>query len=215
MGVVWPARMRQRPRTRRNLPRWLDPIWRLAAQGTGGIAAPTSARETRFDALFQRRERELYAYLYRLTGDRQTASDLTQETFLRAWQHFDKIGGYTEPEGWLFRVATNLALNERRHRAIVGSHAPLPEDQGSASSDPAWHVAERDAVLSTLLALPAHMRAALILREVHGLAFDEVARALGITHAAAKMTLTRARERFRLAYLEVVSAGHSQGEGRA
>jgi RNA polymerase sigma-70 factor (ECF subfamily) len=165
------------------------------------IRDATAPREERFDSLFQCFEREIYGYLWRITGDRQTASDLCQETFLRAWQHLDRISGYAEPARWLFRVATNLALNDRRHRATVGTPLPLREEHGPSASDPAGHVVERDAVHTTLLTLPVHLRAALILREVHGLSFDEVARVLGTTHAAAKMTLTRAREQFRRHYL--------------
>jgi RNA polymerase sigma factor (sigma-70 family) len=98
-------------------------------------------------------------------------------------------------------VATNLALNSRRRRDTrVGLPTSLNEAFLPAVSDPAWQIAERDAVHATLLALPANMRAALVLREVYGLSCQEVARALGITHAAAKMTLSRAREQFRRRY---------------
>jgi RNA polymerase sigma-70 factor (ECF subfamily) len=184
---------------------WLSAVWRLT-EGRSLMEraqAPEVAtlRERRFDALYARCEQAIYAYLWRVTGDRQVASDLCQETFLRAWQHIGKIESYAQPEGWLFRVATNLALNDRRHRATVGAHLSLREEYGPSASDPARWVAEHDAVHAALLALPTHLRAALIMREVHGLSFDEVAQALGTTHAAAKMTLTRAREQFRRIYL--------------
>lgn len=164
-------------------------------------AASARSAEESFDTLFAQCERQVYGYLWRITGDRHLASDLCQETFLRGWQHFDTIRTYESPLGWLLRVATNLALNSRRRRDTrVGLPMSLNEALSPAVSDPAWQIAERDAVHATLLALPANMRAALVLREVYGLSFQEVARALGITHAAAKMTLSRAREQFRRRY---------------
>ncbi len=166
----------------------------------GETASPASA-DLDFETLFAQYERQVYGYLWRITGDRQLASDLCQETFIRGWQHFDTIRAYESPLGWLLRVATNLALSTRRRRDTrVGIPTTLNEEQSPTVSDPAWRIAERDAIHQTLLQLPANMRAALVLREVCGLSFEEVARTLGITHAAAKMTLSRARERFRRAY---------------
>jgi RNA polymerase sigma-70 factor (ECF subfamily) len=150
-----------------------------------------------FDALFEEYERPVFGYLWRITGDQHLASDLCQETFLRAWQHFDQISTYQAPVGWLLRVATNLALNAQRRRFTrVGVLLRLDAERSPAASDPAARVAQRDLVHRTLLALPAKMRAGLVLREVYGLSFEEVARALDLTQAAAKMLLSRAREQF-------------------
>ncbi|HLZ25215.1 MAG TPA: RNA polymerase sigma factor [Ktedonobacterales bacterium] len=160
-----------------------------------------AAVEASFDALFAEYERHVFGYLWRITGDQHLASDLCQETFLRAWQNMEKIRTYESPLGWLLRVATNLALNAHRRRDTrVGEPVRLSEELSPATSDPAWHVTERDAVHQILLSLSPNMRAALVLREVYGLSFAEVAHTLGITHAAAKMTLSRAREQFRRRY---------------
>ncbi|HEV7129323.1 MAG TPA: sigma-70 family RNA polymerase sigma factor [Ktedonobacterales bacterium] len=154
-----------------------------------------------FDAFVGAHEGQIFGYLWRMTGDEQTAYDLAQEAFLRAWQHFDRIRGYERPKAWLFRVATNLALNHLRHRATaLGTTTALDVDESLTQSDPALAVAERDLVRLTLLALPPNQRAALVLREVSGLSCAEVGRALGISPAAAKMLLFRARERFRAGY---------------
>ncbi|HST90465.1 MAG TPA: sigma-70 family RNA polymerase sigma factor [Ktedonobacterales bacterium] len=180
---------------------------------TAGAAVAGAALERDFDALFARCEARIFGYLWRVTGDRHVASDLCQETFLRAWQHFAKVSGYEQPEAWLWRVATNLALNHRRARAIHAADVALLDadrDPAASASDPAWRVAVRASVHATLLALPPKPRAALVLREVYGLSFAEVAAALACTPAAAKMTLSRARERFRRLY----TAEHSAEEGR-
>lgn len=154
-----------------------------------------------FETFFRRHEREIFGYLWRMTGDEQAAYDLSQEAFVRAWQHFDRIAGYERPGAWLFRVATNLALTyQRRAAAPVGAAQPFSTGLDPAVSDPAWRLAESDAVRATLLALPPQQRAALVLREVYGFSCAEVAEMLGTTLAAAKMTLSRSRDGFRARY---------------
>lgn len=175
-----------------------DAIPRAADDQAAQAGAQT--HEVTFDALFTRLERSIYGYLWRMLGDQQTAADLTQETFLRVWRHIDRLSAYERPETWVWRVATNLALNERR-RLSTWNLQPLDDDaEGLAASDPAMRVAVHDHVHATLLALPEQLRAALTLREVYGLSFVEVGQVLGISPANARVTLGRARERFRQRY---------------
>jgi len=167
-------------------------------------AQPGSGRTTldEFESFFRAHEARLSAYLWRMTGDQQSASELCQETFLRAWQRYDTIRAYDQPDAWLFRVATNLALQlARRRKAPVGAAAPLEEAFEPSMSDPAWRLAERDLVRETLLELPARARALLILREVSGFSAEEAAQALGMSLAAVKVALWRARAQFREVYL--------------
>jgi len=169
--------------------------------------APPGASLVTFEAFFARYEQPIFGYIYRMTGDEQTAHDLCQEAFLRAWQHFDKIQGYTYPSAWLFRVAANLALSHLRRRASpVGGARLLGDDDGPARSDPAMHLVESDLVAQTLRDLPPKQRSALVLREIYGLSCEEVGQALGMTREAVKMALWRAREQFRRRY---TSAGES------
>jgi RNA polymerase sigma-70 factor (ECF subfamily) len=158
-----------------------------------------------FEAFIAAHEGALFAYLWRMTGDESAAYDLRQETYIRAWRHFDRVRGYERPLAWLYRVATNLALNERRDRRPSASLTSVELDP--AQSDPAWRLAERDLVRATLLALPPRERAALALREGQGLACDEVAQALGLTPAAARTLLWRARDHFRELYARADADG--------
>ncbi len=120
-------------------------------------------------------ERQILNYLWRMTGDEQTAYDLTQEVFLRAWQHYATVSRYEQPRAWLFRVATNLALSAKATRARRGkttleaSGELLEGDSAPGTSDIARRIVERDAVRAVLLQLPPKRRAALVLREVYGL----------------------------------------------
>jgi len=203
-----------------------DMLWRrlLLAIGAGEparseTAAPTARRAApegeigAFEPFFRAHERDIFTYLWRMTNDEQAAYDLAQETFLRAWQHFARIRAYERPGGWLFRVATHLALNHLRSRttnlgaavsldaAAATHHAPQPSD---AFADPGVRVANADAVRRALLALAPRQRAAVVLREIYGLSHSEVATALGVSTGAARTLLWRARDEFRASYAKEV-----------
>jgi RNA polymerase sigma-70 factor (ECF subfamily) len=170
------------------------------ASATDPINQLSGERES-FEAFFQARHRAIFAYLWRMTGEEEAANDLCQETFLRAWRQFERIRRYDRPEAWLLRVATNLALNHlRRRKGPVGGALPLDESMDPATSDPSWRFAVRDAVRGVLAELTPRQRAALVLREAHGLTGDQLAQALGVSTPAAKMLLFRARAAFRDRY---------------
>ncbi|HEX9037296.1 MAG TPA: sigma-70 family RNA polymerase sigma factor [Ktedonobacterales bacterium] len=208
MAQVWigqPARTGHRLRDWAS--GWLAGLFALA---DAGAHAERGARHERgravsaapppsYDAFVHEHERAILNYLWRMTGDEQGAYDLTQEVFVRAWKRFAQVREYEDPRGWLFRVATNLALSAISRRRVKSEVALGELDP--ASSDPAGRLAERDQVRATLLQLNPQRRAALCLREVYGLSCAEVAKALGISGPAARMTLSRAREQFRDLYL--------------
>jgi RNA polymerase sigma-70 factor (ECF subfamily) len=162
--------------------------------------ADRAASEDAFAAFFWQHERRIFGYLWRMTGDEQSAHDLAQETFLRAWRHFAELRDAAHAGPWLVRVASNLALSHLRRRNERPSLAPLDENDVGAS-DPGRGVAERDAVRRALAALTPKQRGALILHEVYGLSCDEVGQALGMTRDAVKMALLRGRLSFRAHYL--------------
>lgn len=154
-----------------------------------------------FEAFFWMYQRRIFSYLWRVTGNEQSAHDLSQETFLRAWKHFDTLR-MEEAEHWLFHVASNLAMTYRS-RSQRSSYITDPLDEESAaSSDPSRRFAEKDAVRHTLMQLNFRQRAALVLHGVYGLSCEEVGQTLGISRDAAKMALWRAREQFRRSYAE-------------
>ncbi len=172
------------------------------ARSARGKTTIMEAREAAFEQFFHAHEATILGYLWRITGDEQASHDLAQETLLRAWQRFEQVSHYEQPRAWLFRVATNLASNHRRHRSLHDAAlvriAPV---QGTAL-DPAAGVAESAAVRAALLAMPIRQRSALALRVVYGLSIPEIAEALGASRAAAAMTLSRARDGFRARYAQ-------------
>ena len=169
------------------------------------------AENGEFEPFFRAHERDIFTYLWRMTSDEQAAYDITQETFLRAWRHFARIRDYERPGGWLFRVATHLALNYLRGRTTALGGAVSLDATGDgrhaapfspAASDPGARLANADVVRRALMAIPPRQRAALVLREVYGLSCEETAAALGISVGAAKTLLWRARGEFRSRYAE-------------
>ena len=161
--------------------------------------------EPSFERFYQRHAGAIFGYLWRVCGDEQTANDLTQDVFFSAWRQYEKLRGYDRPEAWLFRVATNLALNERRHQRVAGPVVAL-QGHERAAGDHATQLAERSALRGALDGLPAQQRAAFILREVYGHSCAEIAGLLGVSQAAAKMTLSRARAHLRQLYLHEEAA---------
>lgn len=184
-----------------------------AARTTVAAASPPSAVPG-FDAFFERYEQPLYGYLRRMLPSDESALEIAQEAFFRAWQHFDELRCYDRPEAWLYRVATNLAISHlRRKRAfsfsqifkrsgtesdpseLVGEHELLAD-----SLDLERQTAERDLIVRVLQRLPERQRAALLLRAVYGHSCAEVAQTLDISLPNARQTLSRGRERFRRLY---------------
>lgn len=175
---------------------------RISDGADSASSAASADSKAAFEQLIERHERDVFGYLWRMTGDEQAAYDLSQETFLRAWRHVGTVATYEQPRAWLFRVATRLALNYRRDQcaAIQTLDLGAADVHTLAAPDPAARMAQRDAIEAALLALPKRLRAALILRDVYGYHADEIASMLQVSRPAAKMAVSRAREQFRAQY---------------
>jgi RNA polymerase sigma-70 factor, ECF subfamily len=164
--------------------------------------------------------RELLAHCYRMLGSPEEAEDLVQEAYLRAWRAYGTFEGRSSLRTWLYRIATNACLSalEGRGRRVLPSGLGAPADPDAPpvaaapgttwlgplpdallAPDPAAISTERDSVRLALVAalqhLPARQRAVLLLREVLGFTAPEVAAMLGVSTAAVKSALQRARAR--------------------
>ena len=168
-------------------------------RGNGKMSAQT--QDENFEIFFRRYQAQIAGYLWRMTSNEQVVLDLCQETFFRAWQHFEQIRNYPHPASWLFRVATNLALQDfRRRSSPIGAAIPFDGTMDPAVSDPGQRLAESELVRQTLLALPPKQRALLVLREVYDVPFEELGAMLEMSASATRMALSRAREQFRQIY---------------
>jgi RNA polymerase sigma-70 factor (ECF subfamily) len=167
-----------------------------------------------FDHLVNERSADIYALLYRLTEDPEEARDLTQETFLQAFRSIAHFRGEADLRTWLYRIAVNQARNRwrwwrRRRRNVTVSldatdethelslatrladeHADDPEERTLAH--------EREKILlAAVRTLARPYREAVVLRDVEGLSYEEVAATLEISVGTVKSRLSRGRTELR------------------
>jgi len=166
------------------------------------VRAAMDGDTTAFTTLVARYQQRIGGYLYRLVGDRETAEDLTQETFMRAYRALPTAHAIGAFRAWLFRIATNLARDQlRRQRRI--RWLPLDSDRMELAGQPFSLVEEADAVHRVLARLSANDRAMLLLCAGEDLSYGEAGTALGVTANTARMRYTRAKKRFQALYREM------------
>lgn len=170
------------------------------------IARARSGDEAAFEALLNRYERQIYAYIYRMMGGNPNdAEDLTQETFLKAFRAMGRTSEDLHVSAWLHRIASNCCLDELRRRQRIrwqpwetSKHDRLL--RGSAGENPERSMLRVEAegtVQAILNRMSVRNMQTLVLREYEGLSCDEISEVLGISRSAVKSALFRAREEFR------------------
>ena len=182
-------------------------LHKLGGRGRGDALAGVEARSARHEPealvadLFEQYQAPVFAYLYRLVGDREWAHDLSQETFLQLFRTRQRLPEVENRRAWVYRIATNLALNAlKRSRRFAWLPWRQADDLQMHAPDPAERVDEHAALERALAELPADYRAPLLLYSHYGFSVREVARALDMSEGAVKTRLFRAREMFRQAY---------------
>jgi len=166
-----------------------------------------------FDGLVDRYSKPIYNLIYRLLGDADEAADLTQETFIRAFRSFSKFRGEASVYTWLYRIAVNLCKNRFRHKDGAGRYeGPSldeagPGDGTSTLADTVAHHDTPDAVLQrkelrdrieqAIGELPYDYRIVAVLRDLHGLSYQQIAEATGLSVDVVRTRLARAREMLR------------------
>jgi RNA polymerase sigma-70 factor (ECF subfamily) len=181
----------------------------------------STARQQTFEQELERLRPSLTGYCYRMLGSGFEAEDATQETMVRAWRRADSLAEPAAMKSWVFRIATNVCLDQiegrkRRARPVdlteVGTAetpigAPLPETTWvlpvadgqvvDPAADPAARLADREtlrlAFVAALQHLPARQRVVLVLREVLHWSAKEVAELLETSVASVNSALQRAR----------------------
>jgi RNA polymerase sigma-70 factor (ECF subfamily) len=157
--------------------------------------------EAAFSALFERFQTPLVNYIYRLVGDWESANDLAQDTFLKAYQALPRTDESLQVSPWLYRIATNTALDALRRRKRISWIPFLPEIEPHAPvADPSSRQAEKDAIQQALAQVPADQRTCLVLNLYQGLSYKEIAEVLGITVNLVAVRIYRGREKFVEAY---------------
>jgi RNA polymerase sigma-70 factor (ECF subfamily) len=157
--------------------------------------------ERAFTLIVRTYETPVYNYVMRLVNDRALAEDLTQEVFLRVFQGLPKFSLRSKFTTWLFQVTKNRVLDElraveRRPRLVVALEDVPPLEVVDA---PMERVEAVDAVWRSVRELNVDLKMALLLRDVVGLSYTEIADSLEITLATVKWRIYKAREEVQLA----------------
>ena len=157
--------------------------------------------ERAFTLIVRAYEVPVYNYVLRLVGNRSLAEDLTQEVFLRVFQGLPKFSLRSKFTTWLFQVTKNRVLDElrsieRRPRAVVALEDVPPFEVLDA---PFERLEAIDAVWRAVEGLNVDLKMALLLRDIVGLSYTEIAETLEVTLATVKWRIYKAREEVQLA----------------
>jgi RNA polymerase sigma-70 factor (ECF subfamily) len=166
------------------------------------------ALEAQWIRLAQAGDRQAYAELVRLywpgvtqmvygmCADQQMAEDVSQDTFLRAWQNLNSYRPGTSLRNWLYRIAANRAIDLlRREKPAADVDEIEVPDTGSLPETQAIHNERVSRVRAAVLSLPLSSRAVLILREYEGLSYQEISAALDIPLGTVMSRLAYARRK--------------------
>ena len=175
-----------------------------------------------FEPLVRRYERRLFGYFLNLLGDPATAADLAQETFVRVYR---AAGRYQESgrfESWLFRIAANLVRSRQRRPDQRTPHLSLEEASPDARElagrggevrpdEAAWRAEVRRALHEALPRLPEVFREAVLLRDVEGWSYREIAEMLGVGEGTVKSRAHRGRKRLKELLAPLFEEGVAEG----
>jgi RNA polymerase sigma-70 factor (ECF subfamily) len=177
-----------------------DPTCREGWDDATLVGRSASGDEEAFAVLVRRYQAPLYRHAWRLTQDRRTAEDVTQEAFVSAWRRLPSLARPESFRSWLYQIATRRSIDLLRARRTEQSLDALDDaPQGAltaAQPEPAAVAEHREQIadLATALrSLPLGQRLAWTMREIDGLSYDEIATALVIPLSTVRGRIARAR----------------------
>ncbi|MSQ09950.1 MAG: sigma-70 family RNA polymerase sigma factor [Dehalococcoidia bacterium] len=148
-----------------------------------------------FAELVVRYQDRLYNYLYRMTGSREDAQDLTQEAFVRVYQALPRFHLEAPFRPWLYKIATNLAINQlkgRKPAIVLEDYVPSRALDDSPERQVETHEVQR-IIAAAIAELPDTYRPVVLMRHVEELSYDEIGKALDLPIGTVKVRLHRAR----------------------
>ncbi len=156
--------------------------------------------KTAFDTLFQHYNARICTYLAHMVGDEEEGRDLAQETFLKAWQCLASLHNEACFDAWLYRIATNIAIDHLRRQKFRRSRWITDENEDMSTAGPEERIAEMELIQQALAKVSLKYRTCLLLQLVANFSQREIATALKISEKSVSIYVSRGSEQFRLAY---------------
>jgi len=172
---------------------------RVSVDENGLVERARAGDQAAFAQLFEQYHAPILNYLHRMVSDRALAEDLTQDTFIKAYNALPRTKPDLAFKAWLYRIATNTAISHLRRGKII-KWLPFLTDRETPDEHIEKSVSRNMDITEALSKLPQHYATALLLRHYQGLSLAETAQALDVTENAAKLRLFRARKAFAQVY---------------
>jgi len=163
----------------------------------------SDARKAEFDRIFTEYSAPIYNYALRMVGDADRAADVAQDTFIKAYRKLDTLTQAASTRAWLYRIATNTAIDEmrrRRHVAQPGIDEDRPIEQPDGGPGPETQVLSGlmdERIGRALLRLRPTHRQCLILSDVDDMSAVQIGEVMGMSNGAVRVLLCRARGEMR------------------
>jgi RNA polymerase sigma-70 factor, ECF subfamily len=167
------------------------------------VAAARDGDRQAFDELVRRTYVDTYTLAVRLTANEEDARDVVQEAYLRAWKGIKRFRGDAQFSTWLYRITANAAYTlvqkrrRRRTEPLETADEPVEAAVGAQPEAAAESALLLEQLSAAVAELPPKLRAIVVLKDVYGLSHEDIAEELGISIAAAKVRLHRARKKLR------------------
>ncbi len=176
-----------------------------------------------FEQIVSKYEKLVYSICYRMFNNREDAMDCTQDTFIKVFKNMEKSIGKGSFKSWICTIATNTCLDELRKRnkkKIVSIDAHFNDDTDNVKMEiPDTDPTPLDTLLNTesasilkeaINSLSEEDRAIIILRDIEGLSYDDIATSLNLSLGTVKSRLSRTRKKLQKKYLELLQQYNAQ-----
>jgi RNA polymerase sigma-70 factor (ECF subfamily) len=161
--------------------------------------------ELEFTALFEEFSAPIYNYVLRMVNDHDRAADITQDTFIKAYRKLDTLSEATSTRSWLYRIATNTAIDDMRRRRNVTTMSddqPTFANRADARPGPEAQVMAAtldERVQRALMTLRPNHRQCLLLSDLEDMSAQQIGEVMGLSYGAVRTLLCRARGEMRRA----------------
>lgn len=165
--------------------------------------AGIARREAAFDRLFEEFSAPIFNYVLRMVADRDRAADITQDTFIKAYRKLDSLTDDASARSWLYRIATNTAIDEIRRRRFV---VPMGDEEQRHAQRADLRPGPEAQVMSTVVderlqralqRLKPNHRQCLLLSDLEDMSAQQIGEVMGLSYGAVRTLLCRARGEMR------------------